>query len=123
MAFTTAQQDRMDKILIEEPDIAVNRLKNIIGSTNWTAVKNYIGVFKREAVTEAEPEARHDSIEAFPISLETEPTNVQMLKAIVAHAQTEEENAIVELNYCVMRLAYAQELLSMELTGHSRTAR
>ena len=49
MAFTTAQQDRMDKILIEEPDIAVNRLKNIIGSTNWTAVKNYIGVFKREA--------------------------------------------------------------------------
>ena len=119
MAFTTAQQDLMDRTLKEEPNIPVDRLKNLIGSTNWTAVKNYIGVFKTEAVTEA----RHDSIEAFPISLETEPTNVQMLKAIVAHAQTEEENAIVELNYCVMRLAYAQELLSMELTGHSRTAR
>ena len=70
MPFTTAQQHRMDSILMEEPDIAVNRLKNIIGSTNWTAVKNYIGIFKSEATTEVMPEARHDIIDAFPYGLE-----------------------------------------------------
>ena len=113
MAFTTAQQDQMDKILIEEPDIAVNRLKNIIGSTNWTAVKNYIGVFKREAETEA----RHDIIDVYPISLDTESTFIQALREELAKSLIKEEQAIQELNACVLETAYTRELLHMKLTG------
>ena len=107
MAFTTAQQDQMDKILIKEPDIAVNRLKNIIGSTNWTAVKNYIGVFKREAETEA----RHDIIDAFPITLvEPVDANLQALDTLVETASQSVTEAREHLENCNYFLASVVEL-------------
>ena len=119
MPFTTAQQDRMDKILIEEPDIAVNRLKNIIGSTNWTAVKNYIGVFKREAVTEAETEARHDIIDAFPISLvEPEDANLKALDTLIETASLSVTEAREHLERCNYFLASVMELRKRYEEGH-----
>jgi len=119
MPFTTAQQDRMDKILMEEPDIAVNRLKNIIGSTNWTAVKNYIGVFKREAVTEATPEARHDIIDAFPISLvEPEDANLKALDTLIESASQSVTEAREHLERCNYFLASVAELRKRYEEGH-----
>lgn len=51
MAFTTAQVDLMNRTLEEEPDIKINALRKAIGSSNWQAVKDFIGKFKSEAET------------------------------------------------------------------------
>jgi hypothetical protein len=112
MAFTTAQVDLMERTLEKEPDIAVNRLKTIIGSTNWLAVREYIGLFKSkppEPVSYPEP---------FSIGLNTENTHIQMLREMLSDAQAKEEKAIVELNACVLESAYTRELLSIKITGY-----
>ena len=49
--FTTAQRDQMNRTLEVQPDIPVNQLKKEIGSSNWQAVKDFIGKFKSEADT------------------------------------------------------------------------
>ena len=49
--LTVAQQDHAASILVKQPDIAVNRLKSIIGATNWIAVNAFKNLFTAESDT------------------------------------------------------------------------
>ena len=117
--FTTAQVDQMNRTLEEEPNIPVDRLKKAIGSSNWQAVKNFIGVCK----SEAETVVRHDSIEAFPMNrlasvaepydysmVQPVDSNLQALEQIIGTANLSVTLAREHLEKCVKFLADVEDI-------------
>ena len=90
-------------------------LRNISKPENWRNVVNrYITQWRNTDVPTG-PKIVEGSLR---ITLDTEPTFIQVLREELANAQIKEEEAIKELNACVLERAYIQELLHMRLTGY-----
>ena len=114
MPFTTAQQDLMDRTLKEEPNIPVNSLKRIIGSTNWLGVREYVRLFKSAAITEDMPEVMD-----YPALLgEPEDANLKALDTLMETASQSVTEARERLERCNYFLASVAELRKRYEEGH-----
>jgi len=118
--FTIAQVDLMNRTLEAEPDIPINTLKRAIGSNNWQAVKDFIGVFKSEAETEVQ-----DSGEEFPMNRlydysmgEPEDINLKALDTLVGTSSQSVTEAREHLERCNYFMSMVVELRKRYEEGH-----
>ena len=90
-------------------------LRSISKPEHWrNVVNNYITTWRNTDVP-AGPKIVEGSLR---ITLANEDTHIQSLREMLAQAEIKEEEAIKELNACVLERAYTQELLHMRLTGY-----
>jgi len=116
MVLTEAEMGILHSYLLNTEDehmVNVSQmLRDISKKENWRGVVNkYITQWRKEdapTITLPEP---------FSISLDTESTFIQALRDELAKSLIKEEEAIQELNACVLETAYTRELLHMKLTG------
>ena len=89
-------------------------LRDISKAENWRKVVNRYITNWRSSDVPTMPKIVEGSLR---ISLDTESTFIQALRDELAKSLVKEEQAIKELNACVLESAYTRELLHMKLTG------
>ena len=116
-ALSVDEMEVLNSYLSETQEAEMNvaeMLRNISKPEHWRNVVNRYITHWRNTDVPTGPKIVEGSLR---ISLDTESTFIQALREELAKSLIKEEQAIQELNACVLETAYTRELLHMKLTG------